>query len=256
MLAAAAAGECGTAFISVRMSDIRDKFVGESEKNIRAVFEAAKEYESSIIFFDEIDALGGKKSDNQELHERTLINELLSQMDGLEKKSESRQILILAATNRPWDLDLALRRPGRFDTAIFIPHPDFESRKQLFEITLRNRPVSSVDTILLAEMTDGYSSAEIVNICQNAAKIPLRELIHESKERRSITNDDFIKAILSTQPSLNTWYSNARSEIEKSAEIDAFQDLMKEAEKSSPQKITIYPTMITNRSLIHPKRLF
>ncbi len=126
--------------------------MGASEKNIRAVFELAQKYDRSIIFFDEIDALGSQRSSSQDLHEKTLINELLSQMDGIERKMKHRQCLILAATNRPWDIDLALRRPGRFDTAIFIPHPDFDARKKLFEISFRNKP-AQVDIELLAGMT-------------------------------------------------------------------------------------------------------
>lgn len=232
LIAAAASGESDAFFLSVKVSDIRDKFVGESEKNIRAVFESTRKYDRSIIFFDEIDALGSQRSGSQDLHERTLVNELLSQMDGIERKMKHPQCLIIAATNRPWDIDLALRRPGRFDTAIFIPHPDFDARKKLFEISFRDKP-ARVDIDLLAEMTHGYSSAEIVNICQNAAKIPLRERIHESKERRAISNQDCIQIIQKTRPLLAIWYENAINEIRKNSQEDAFQDLIQEARKFS-----------------------
>lgn len=253
LIAAAASGESDAFFLSVKVSDIRDKYVGESEKNIRAVFELAQKYDRSIIFFDEIDALGSQRSSSQDLHEKTLINELLSQMDGIERKMKHRQCLILAATNRPWDIDLALRRPGRFDTAIFIPHPDFDARKKLFEISFRNKP-AKVDIELLAGMTHGFTSAEIVNICQNAAKIPLRERIHELKRRRQISNEDCIQIIQETRPLLAIWYENAIKEIQKTSQEDAFQDLIQEARKFSRESYDV--SLNTNTHLVFDDSLF
>ncbi|MBU4222565.1 MAG: ATP-binding protein, partial [Euryarchaeota archaeon] len=116
MLAAAAASECDAFFINLKISDIKDKYVGESEKKIKEVFNLARSYEKAILFFDEIDALAGERSGSMEGHERSLVNELLSQMDGIEAKGNDKRYLVLAATNRPWDVDIALRRPGRFDT--------------------------------------------------------------------------------------------------------------------------------------------
>jgi len=113
-------------FINLKISDIKDKYVSESEKRIKEVFGLARSYEKAIIFFDEIDALAGERSESKIGHERSFVNELLSQMDGLESKGSEKRYLVLAATNMPWDVDIALRRAGRFDTTIFIPHPDFE----------------------------------------------------------------------------------------------------------------------------------
>lgn len=231
MLAAAAAAECDAIFVNLKISDIKDKYVGESEKNIKEVFNLARSYEKAILFFDEIDALAGERSGSQEGHERSLVNELLAQMDGLESKGSSRNSLVLAATNQPWDVDMALRRSGRFDSTIFIPHPDFEARKKIFEINLKNKPVEkSVKLETLAEMTKGYASAEIVDICDKSAKIPLRERI-KGKQRREITVEDFEKVISEKKTILSSWYPRAVKEFEKSEETEMFQNLIKAAEE-------------------------
>ena len=227
MLAAAAAAECDAVFINLKVSDIKDKYVGESEKNIKQVFELARSYERAILFFDEIDALAGERSGYREGHEKSLVNELLAQMDALESKGSPRNSLILAATNQPWSVDLALRRSGRFDSAVFIPHPDLQARKKVFEINLKHKPVEkSLSLATLAQMTEGYASAEIVDICDRAAKIPLRERLREKKQRREISIDDFKKAINEKKTILVSWYSRAIKEIEGVSEADMFRDLI------------------------------
>jgi transitional endoplasmic reticulum ATPase len=225
MLAAAAAGECDAVFINIKISDIKDKYVGESEKKIRAVFTLARGYERAIIFFDEIDALAGERSGSQEGHERSLVNELLSQMDGLEAKGTEKRYLVLAATNRPWDVDIALRRAGRFDTTVFIPHPDLPARKRIFEIGLTDKPCR-VDVAELAAMTDGYASAEIIDICEKAAKIPLRERIKEGKPRREIVLADFKRVIAERKTVLSGWYPKAVRELTGTEESEMFQELV------------------------------
>ena len=230
MLAAAAAAECDAVFINLKISDIKDKYVGESEKNIKQVFELAHSYERAILFFDEIDAMAGERSGSKESHEKSLVNELLAQMDALESKGTPRNSLVLAATNQPWNVDLALRRSGRFDSAVFIPNPDQKAREKIFQINLKSRPVGkSVKLNTLAEKTKGYASAEIVDICDRAAKIPLRERLREKKQRREITIDDFNKAIKEKSSVLPAWYSRSLEEIDNSGEVDMFRDLVKAA---------------------------
>lgn len=229
MLAAAAAAECGAVFINVKISDIKDKFVGESEKKIKEIFNLARSYEKAILFFDEIDALAGERSGSMEGHERSLVNELLSQMDGIEAKGSEKRFLVLGATNRPWDVDIALRRPGRFDTTVFIPNPDLSARKKIFELSLKGRPCN-VDVSKLALMTEGYASAEIVDICDKAAKIPLREKI-KGKPRREITFKDFENAISESKSVLSSWYPKAIRELSNSEEVEIFEDLIEAGKK-------------------------
>lgn len=234
MLAAAAAGECDAVFINLKISDIKDKYVGESEKRIKEVFELAREYEKAIIFFDEIDALAGERSESKTGHERSLVNELLSQMDGLESKGSEKEkrYLVLAATNMPWDVDIALRRAGRFDTTIFIPHPDFEARQKILEIGLKDKPCS-VNTEKLAEMTDGFASAEIIDICDKAARIPLRERIKEEKPRRKITMVDFEKVLKGRKAVLSSWYPKAVKEVANAEEAEMFSELVEAGNRYS-----------------------
>lgn len=224
MLAAAAANECNAVFINIKISDIKDKYVGESEKKIKEVFNLARQYERAILFFDEIDAIAGERSSSQEGHEKSLVDEFLSQMDGMETKGTEKRYLVLAATNRPWDVDIALRRDGRFDTTVFIPHPDLEARKKIFEQNLKGRPFK-VDIAKLAEMTEGYASAEIVGICKKAARIPLREWIKE-KPKRDILLEDFENVISKKKTILTSWYPMALKELSDTDEVEIFQELI------------------------------
>jgi transitional endoplasmic reticulum ATPase len=232
MLAAAAAAECDAVFINLKVSDIKDKYVGESEKNIKEVFAVARSHERAILFFDEIDSLAGERSASSEGHERSLVSELLAQMDGLESKDSVRKYLVLAATNRPGDVDIALRRPGRFDTTVFVPHPDFEARRKILELNLRGKPLSpKVSLDELARRTEGYASAEIVAVCQVAAKIPLRERIKEKKPRRQLTMTDFEQALKGQRTVLASWYVKAAKELLGSDQIDMFGDLIEAAKE-------------------------
>lgn len=232
MLAAAAAAECDAVFINLKVSDIKDKYVGESEKNIKEVFTTAQSYEKAILFFDEIDSLAWERSASREGHERSLVSELLAQMDGLEAKDTVRKYLVLAATNRPWDVDIALRRPGRFDTTVFIPNPDFEARRKILELSLEGKPLSSsVDLDEIARKTEGFASSEIVAVCQTAAKIPLRERIREKKPRRQLTMTDFEQTLKNQRTVLASWYAKAAKELVSSDQIDMFGDLIEAAKK-------------------------
>ena len=225
MMAAAAAAECDAVFISIKISDIKDKYVGESEKRIKEVFKLAREHERAIIFFDEMDALATDRSDSSSGHEKSLVNELLAQMDGVDTKG-SNKYLILAATNLPWAIDTALRRAGRFDNSIFIPEPDLAARKRLFEINLKNKPVSkSVNLDELAKKTAGFASAEISQICKEAARIPLREAIKKNS-RREITKADFEQVIEGMQTILASWYPKALKELARGGEQEAFNELV------------------------------
>lgn len=230
MLAAAAAAECDAAFINLKVSDIKDKYVGESEKNIKEVFNVARSYERAILFFDEIDSLAGERSGSREGHEVSLVSELLAQMDGLEAKDIVRKYLVLAATNRPWDVDIALRRPGRFDTTVFVPHPDFEARWKILELNLKDKPLSpEVNLDELARRMEGYASAEITAMCQTAAKIPLRERIREKKPRRQLTMADFEYAIEGQRTILASWYAKAAEDLPRLGEAEMFKELIEAA---------------------------
>lgn len=232
MMAAAAAGECEAAFISLKGSDIKNKYVGESEKNIREVFAVARAQERAIIFFDEIDSLAGERSGSSSGHEISLVAELLAQMDGLEAKDSARQYLVLAATNRPWAVDVALRRPGRFDKTVFVPQPDLPGRRKLLELNLQNKPLSKdIDIDELAYRTEGYASSELALICEEAARIPLRERTREQKPRRPVDMNDFEKAIKAQRTVLTSWYAQAIADLPKIGETGMFKELIEAAKE-------------------------
>jgi len=247
----AAAGECESAFINAKLSDLLDMYVGNTEKNIHKVFETARKNSPCILFFDEIDAIGGRR-DAQEgaQYMKMAVNQMLYEMDGVEAHNEN--VLVIAATNAPWDVDPALRRSGRFSKTLYIPEPDFGSREAIIKIHAKKRPVSKgIPYKRLAVATSGYASADLKAIVEEAAAIPWREAFKSGKERK-VKTGDFIKAIRKKRSSLPPWYEQANKQIGKQEEVtivdgkehkkvtdskmgpgekDAFKDLLKTIDK-------------------------
>ncbi len=182
LLAKAVAHESESNFISVKGPELLNKFVGESEKAVREVFRKARQASPCIIFFDEIDSVApvrGTGGGNAHVTER-VISQFLTEMDGLE---ELRNVVIIAATNRPDIIDSALLRPGRFDRLLFVPPPDLEARRQIFKIHTRKTPLGEdVNLDELAKRTDGYTGADIASVANTAVMLSLREHISKSKD--------------------------------------------------------------------------
>nr|MDO8090132.1 AAA family ATPase [Candidatus Sigynarchaeota archaeon] len=188
LLAKAVAHESEANFISVKGPEFLSKWVGESEKAVRETFRKARQAAPCIIFFDEIDSItpvrGGDFGDSH-VTER-IISQILTELDGLE---ELKGVTVIAASNRPDIIDPALLRPGRFDQLIYIPLPDLETRKKIFEVHLRGKPLAGdVDIDRLAEQTDGYSGADIAAVCNEAVMAAIREYI--AKNGRDIGDKD------------------------------------------------------------------
>jgi transitional endoplasmic reticulum ATPase len=224
MMAKAAAKECEAHFISVKTSSIVSKWVGASEKNVKQVFDIARGGERSIIFFDEIDSIASRRSESEDYAKR-VVNELLAQMDGVDTASDN--LLVLAATNEPWAIDPALRRPGRFSKLVFVPEPDQDARKAILGIHLRKRPVDSdVDIDALARLTESYSGADLAAICREAADIPLGEALRGG-EPRKIRLRDFEAVLKKRKPSIVSWYIEARSAVLKTGEGEVFEEMLK-----------------------------
>ena len=223
MMAKAAASECNADFINVETSTIMSKWVGESEKSIKNIFEVARECDRAIVFFDEFDAVGGRRSEIDDYAKR-IVNELLQQMDGMGKNDN---ILVLAATNEPWAIDPALRRPGRFKKLVFIPPPDLDARKAIFNIYMKKLPLEDdVDSGHLAGITNGLSGADISAICSDAAEIPLKEAL-DGKGQRKISKSDYDIAIGKRRSSIIPWIRMAVEQVKKSGEDDIFSELVK-----------------------------
>ncbi|MEA3254718.1 MAG: AAA family ATPase [Candidatus Altiarchaeota archaeon] len=221
-VAKATIGECGASFFNVNISDLVSKGFEEGAKALHDIFEHATKGAPSIVFMDEIDAIGGKRDSNQEHSERMLIDQLLMEIDGVESMKEN--VLFIAATNSPWALDSALRRSERFTKQLFVPPPDSETRIEIFKIHTRKEPLSEdINLEKLAELTEGYSSSDIKTVCDSAAKIPWEEAIHGGTARE-INMSDFIKAISKQKSSLLPWYKTAHRMLEQSGEIGLYEN--------------------------------
>lgn len=196
MIAKAIAKEVGATFYAVKGSDIVSKWVGESERNINELFEAARKEERAIIFIDEMDSLFGQRG--VDTHNDKRVNEFLQQIDGF--AGQSPNLLILGATNRPWDVDGAAVRSGRFSQKIYVPLPDFTARKYLFGKYLNKMPLSSdVDIDALARLTERYSGADINEVCERAKEEPLKTYI-SSGVVQNISMKDLTAAIAKVTP--------------------------------------------------------
>jgi transitional endoplasmic reticulum ATPase len=223
MLAKAVASESEANFISIKGPELLSKYVGESEKAVRETFRKAKQAAPSVIFFDEIDAMAPERGLSTDAHvTERVVSQILTEIDGLE---ELKDVVVIAATNRPDIIDPALLRPGRFDRLIYVKPPDKEERRKIFEIHILGKPLAEdVDLNLLADMTDGYVGADIDAICREASLLALRTLITAGMTKddvKTIVNDirismsHFRKAIARIKP---TTSRTAMNLYEKAAE--------------------------------------
>jgi len=185
LLAKAIANECQANFISIKGPELLTMWFGESEANVRQVFDKARGASPCVLFFDEIDSIGKKRGsgggDAGGAGDR-VINQLLTEMDGMGKK---KNVFIIGATNRPELLDSALMRPGRLDQIIYIPLPDLGARLGVLKSSTRKSPIhKDVDLKYLAEFTDGFSGADLSEICQRAAKFAISESIQNDMQKK------------------------------------------------------------------------
>jgi SpoVK/Ycf46/Vps4 family AAA+-type ATPase len=212
MFARALAGECGAAFFNVGIQDILNLYVGHSERNLRRLFDTARAQRPAILFIDEFDALGRRRDLLRHSPLATTVNALLAELDGL--AGDNTHLLVLAATNAPWDIDSAFKRPGRFDQTLFVPPPDAPARAAILQLQLANRPCSAdVDTAALAERTARWSGADLLGLVQAATSAVLQSVLAGGPER-PLCQADLLAALGATQPSTDDWLATARHHIE------------------------------------------
>ncbi len=221
-IARAVAGELGARFIAVSFADIIDMFVGQSERNIHELFEIARRNAPCVLFLDEVDAIGQKRSQLRHTPMRSAVNQLLLELDDVSGNNEG--VFLLAATNHPWDVDSALRRPGRFDRTLLVLPPDAAAREGVFRYHLKDRPVAGIDLAKLAKQTDGYSGADIAHICETAAERALMDSVRRG-EPRMIGTPDLEAAIGEVKPSLGAWFDTARNVALFANENGSYDDL-------------------------------
>jgi SpoVK/Ycf46/Vps4 family AAA+-type ATPase len=223
-LARATAGEISSGFLSIGINDVLEMWIGSSERNLHALFEQARRNKPCVLFFDEVDALAASRSDMRASAGRHLINQFLAEMDGL--GSSNNGVLTLAATNAPWHVDAAFRRPGRFDRILFIPPPDAEARSSILRIHLKGKPLEAIDHDHIAKKTDGFSGADIKAIVDSAIETKLREAI-KTGVPKPLTTKDLLSAASGIRPSVREWFATARNYALYSNQGGVYDDILK-----------------------------
>ena len=200
-IAKAVAHEVNAIFFYIKPSLIMSQWVGVAEKNVEKLFEEARTSNKSVIFIDEIEALLPKRRSTYSSVMKRVVPQFLAELEGIGSKNEN--ILFMGATNDPWEIDEAALRPGRFDKKIYVPPPDLESRKKIFEMNMKKRLYDeSIDFYMLAKETEGYTGADIVEICEEAAQRAYMDYI-ENKNKRPINMFDIEESIKNIRPSVS-----------------------------------------------------
>lgn len=221
-LARATAGEVDAVFITIGIHDILDLYIGESEKKLHNLFETARHNTPCVLFFDEVDALGAKRADMRHSAGRSLINQFLAEFDGIGNDNEG--ILIIGATNAPWHLDPAFKRPGRFDRTLFVPPPDQKAREKILRLSLGTKPTEEISYLSLSKPTEQFSGADLKAVVDIAVEHRLREAIRQGKPGK-ITTDDLQQAACKVKPTTLEWLATARNYCIYSNEGGQYDDL-------------------------------
>jgi transitional endoplasmic reticulum ATPase len=207
-LARATAGEVKARFIAVGINDVLNMWMGESERNLHEIFEQARAARPCVLFFDEVDALGASRTDLRHSAGRQLVNQFLSELDGLNASNEG--VLILAATNAPWHIDPAFRRPGRFDRIIFVPPPDLAARTEILRIMLEGKPVEGIDHEQVARKLEKCSGADLKNLIDLAIEGKLRQAMQRGIPE-PIRTGDLMAAAKGLKSTTHEWFATAKN---------------------------------------------
>lgn len=222
-IARALAGELGASFYEVGLVDVLDMYIGNSERNLHAIFDYARRNTPCVLFFDEIDALGQRRSQLRNSSAmRGVVNQLLTELDGA--STDNAGLFVLAASNHPWDIDTALVRPGRFDRRVLVLPPDPEAREAIFRLQLRDKPQDRLDLAKLARATSGFSGADITLVCEQATEAAM-EASMQSGSLRPIRQRDLLDAIGQNRTSITEWLETARNYALYSNESGVYDEL-------------------------------
>ena len=229
-LARAVAGELRANFLSIGLNDILDMYIGNSEKNLSNLFEMARSKAPSVLFIDEIDALGAKRGSNNSSNLKTMTTHFLTEMDGIH--AENDKVLVLGATNEPWGVDSAFRRPGRFDKVIFVPPPDLEARIEILKLHSRGKNVDpTVPWEKLARNMDHFSGADIAQVVDQAVERAVSDAIR-SGDLRLVTYEDFQIALKKRKATTMEWLRRSRNYVNFANKDGYYDDLAEFLERS------------------------
>jgi tetratricopeptide (TPR) repeat protein len=222
-LARATAGEIEADFIAIGIDEVLGMYLGESEQQLHDAFERARRAAPCVLFFDELDALGARRSDVRTSAVRQLVNQLLAEMDGV--SSSNSGVLVLGATNAPWHVDDALRRPGRFDRVVFVPPPDRRARVAILEVLLAGKPVADVDVSRIARQTEGFSGADLRALVERAVESRLRDSMR-SGVPLPLGTDELLAARGTARPTTAEWMQTARSYALHANQAGSYDDVL------------------------------
>jgi SpoVK/Ycf46/Vps4 family AAA+-type ATPase len=229
LLARATAGEVDAAFYSVSIADVLDMYIGESERKLHAVFEKARQDAPAVLFFDEIEALGGKRQYSREGTSAKIVSQFLAEMDGFAQNNQG--VLVLGATNVPWAVDPAFRRPGRFDRVVFIPPPDQEARASILELLLAERPTAGdIDVHTLAERTSGFSGADLRELIETGVDEAIEESL-DAGQPVPLKMAHLKSALQERRATTVEWLTTARNYARYSNESGQYDEVLEFLEK-------------------------
>jgi len=223
-LARATAGEVKAGFLCVGINDVLEMWIGQSERNLHELFERARESKPCVLFFDEVDALGASRADLRQSSGRQMINQFLAELDGVQSNNDG--VLILAATNAPWHLDSAFRRPGRFDRILFVPPPDATARAAILRLLMHGKPAVDIDFDHLAKRTEMFSGADLKGVVDVAVEKKLREAL-SAGGLKPLTTKDLQAAIAETRPTTKDWFATARNYALYANQGGLYDDIVK-----------------------------
>ncbi|HQR09001.1 MAG TPA: AAA family ATPase [Gemmatales bacterium] len=223
-LARATAGEVKASFMSIGINDVLEMWIGSSERNLHSLFEQARRNKPCVLFFDEVDALGASRTDFKTSAGRQVINQFLSELDGVNTSNDG--VLILAATNTPWHLDTAFRRPGRFDRILFVPPPDAAARAAILRIVCKGKPQENIDFEQVAKKTDQFSGADLKAVIDQAIEAKLREAM-KTGIPKPLTTSDLIAAAKTLKPTTKEWFATARNYAMYANQAGLYDDILK-----------------------------
>jgi transitional endoplasmic reticulum ATPase len=222
-LARATAGEIEAGFIAVGIEEVLSMWLGESEMQLHEIFERARRSAPCVLFFDEVDALGARRSDVRHGAMRQLVNQFLAELDGVKASNEG--VLVLAATNAPWHVDDALRRPGRFDRVIFVPPPDAAARTEILRVHLADKPQADLDLEQLVARSQGFSGADLRAVVERAVEEKLRESM-QAAIPLPLTTADLLGVVRDARPTTAEWMQTARSYALHANQAGTYDDVL------------------------------
>lgn len=228
-LSKATAGEIDAKFINVGLNDILDMWVGNSEKNLHEIFNLARRNKPCVLFFDEIDALGAKRSDMRQNAVKTVINQFLSELDGVANSNDG--ILIIGATNCPWHLDPAFRRPGRFDRIIFVPPPDTVAIEEILKLILKDKPTSNINYAKVSKLCNKYSGADMEAVVDIAVEKKLVQAM-ETGVPEPLETKDLIEAVKLHKASTIDWFTTAKNYAMFANQSGLYDDILEYLKKN------------------------